>query len=282
MLHSRCTSPSRSSSGTYTFRTAAAIGQKKQIKWIYLGMAVGFIPFLILYLIPFITTGANSAYTTAAILPLAFIPLAFAVSILKYKLWDVEVVIREVLAYTVTFIFGMVAFSTVNLLLSHMIEEQLALERNFLAFASGLLIAGVLVPVKSRIENLLEMFFYGDTYRHRRAMADFAMELGRYHDLHDLIEMIRQRLSAAIHIHRTNLYLREGNRFVLYEQVASAPTTLREDMVGTIPFDRPLVLDEPQLPKHRSCAVALRPVTATCSPAASQRVWRLAVRRETK
>jgi PAS domain S-box-containing protein len=234
---------------TYTFRTAAAIGQKKQIKWIYLGMAVGFIPFLILYLIPFITTGANSAYTTAAILPLAFIPLAFAVSILKYKLWDVEVVIREVLAYTVTFIFGMVAFSTVNLLLSHMIEEQLALERNFLAFASGLLIAGVLVPVKSRIENLLEMFFYGDTYRHRRAMADFAMELGRYHDLHDLIEMIRQRLSAAIHIHRTNLYVREGNRFVLYEQVASAPTTLREDMVGTIPFDRPLVLDEPQLPE---------------------------------
>ncbi len=140
---------------TYTFRTAPAAGQRKQIKWIYLGVAVGFIPFLVLYLIPFISSGRGSAYTTVAILPLAFIPLAFAVSILRYKLWDVEVVIKEVLAYTVTFVFGMIAFSTVNVLLSHLLEERLALERNFLAFASGLLIAGVLVPVKGRIENVL-------------------------------------------------------------------------------------------------------------------------------
>jgi two-component system NtrC family sensor kinase len=234
---------------TYTFRTAQAIGQKKQIKWIYLGMAVGFIPFLILYLIPYIGTGTDSAYTTVAILPLAFIPLAFAVSILKYKLWDVEVVIKEVLAYTVTFIFGMVAFSTVNLLLSKMIEEQLALERNFLAFASGLLIAGVLIPVKSRIENLLEMFFYGETYRHRRAIADFAQELGSYHDLHDLIEMIRERLSAAIHIHRTNLYLHENERYVIYEQVSGAPMEIGENEIGEVSADRPLVLDRPGLPE---------------------------------
>ena len=65
-------------------------------------------------------------------------------SILKYKLWDVEVVIKEGLAYTVTFLFGMIAFSAVNLLLSSIIEERLVMERNFLAFASGLLIAGVL------------------------------------------------------------------------------------------------------------------------------------------
>ena len=234
---------------TYTFRTAPAIGQKKQIKWIYLGVAVGFLPFLILYLIPFISTGADSSYTTFAILPLALIPLAFAVSILKYKLWDVEVVIKEVLAYTVTFIFGIIAFSTVNLLLSNLIEEQLALERNFLAFASGLLIAGVLVPVKSRIENLLEMFFYGETYRHRRAIADFAQELGSYHDLHDLIEMIRERLSAAIHINRTNLYVREGERMVLYEQIPGAPMEFSEEDLGTLPADRPLVLDEPRLPE---------------------------------
>ena len=36
-------------------------------------------------------------------------------TILKYKLWDVEVVIKEVLAYTVTFAFGMIAFSTVRI-----------------------------------------------------------------------------------------------------------------------------------------------------------------------
>lgn len=242
---------------TYTFRTAPAAGQRKQIKWIYLGMAVGFIPFLTLYLIPFVRSGAGSSYTTLAILPLAFIPLAFAVSILRYKLWDVEVVIKEVLAYTVTFIFGMIAFTTVNLLLSNLLEERLALERNFLAFASGLLIAGVLVPVKGKIETLFEMILYRDTYRHRRAMAEFARELSTFHDLHELIDSIRERLGAAIRIEQMNLYVREGETLVLYHPQTPIPATARESDFGTFPAGRPLMLDIPRLPEESELPLRL-------------------------
>ena len=51
------------------------------------------------------------------------------------------------------------------------------MERNFLAFSSGLLIAGVLIPVKGRIESVIEMILYRESYRHRRTMTDFAQEL---------------------------------------------------------------------------------------------------------
>ncbi|HEY0787190.1 MAG TPA: ATP-binding protein, partial [Thermoanaerobaculia bacterium] len=188
-------------------------------------------------------------YTTIAILPLAFIPLAFAVSILRYKLWDVEVVIKEVLAYTVTFVFGMIAFSTVNVLLSHLLEERLALERNFLAFASGLLIAGVLVPVKGRIESFFEMLLYRDTYRHRRAMTDFARELSTFHDLHDLIDSIRERLGAAVRLEQMNLYVRDGDALILYHPEAPVPGVIRETDLAPIPENRPLTLDAPHLPE---------------------------------
>ncbi|HVT45396.1 MAG TPA: ATP-binding protein [Thermoanaerobaculia bacterium] len=234
---------------TYTYRTAPAAGQRKQVKWIYFGMGVGFIPFLILYLIPFILRGAGSAYTTIAILPLAFIPLAFAVSILKYKLWDVEVIIKEILAYTVTFIFGMIAFTTVNLLLSKLIEERLALERNFLAFTSGLLIAVVLVPMKGRIESVLEMLLYRDTYRHRRAILDFAKELGTFHDLQELIEIIRDRLSAAVNLQQMNLYVREGSDFILYRRDGRIPSVVQRDALPDLHADRPTSLDSPRLPE---------------------------------
>lgn len=232
---------------TYTYRTAAAVGHRKQIQWIYLGMAVGFIPFLILYLIPFIRTGAGTAYTNLAILPLAFIPLAFAVSILKYKLWDVEVVIKEILAYTVTFIFGMIAFSTVNVLLSSLIAERKAMERNFLAFASGLVIAGVLVPVKGRIESLVEMFLYRETYRHRKAMLEMAQEIATFHDLNDLFDTMRDRLSAAIQLAKMNLYLRDGASLVLYTQENGVPDRVVENDFGVM-RERPILLDQPRLP----------------------------------
>ncbi|HUP64925.1 MAG TPA: ATP-binding protein [Thermoanaerobaculia bacterium] len=241
----------------YTYRTAPAAGQRKQIKWIYLGMGVGFIPFLVLYLIPFVRSGSGSGYTTIAILPLALIPLAFAVSILRYKLWDVEVVIKEVLAYTVTFIFGMIAFSTVNVFLSSLLEEHLALERNFLAFASGLLIAGVLVPVKGRIENLFEMILYRDTYRHRRAMTDFARELSTFHDLHELIESIRERLGAAIQLEQLNLYVREADSLLLFNPQQPLPRIIRESELGVLPAGRPLLLGEPRLPDDSDLSLQL-------------------------
>jgi len=242
---------------TYTYRTAVAVGQKKQIKWIYLGMAAGFIPFLALYLVPYITRGESSAYTTAAILPLALIPLAFAVSILKYKLWDVEVVIKEVVAYTVTFIFGLIAFSTINLLLSQMLEERLALERNFLAFASGLLIAGVLVPVKGRIESLLEMLLYRDTYQHRRAMAEFAKELATFNNLNDLLGIIRERLGAATTIHRLNLLVREGESLLLFNDEPGVPRRMSVEAFRKFVEAGRTQLDSPRLPDDSDAPVVL-------------------------
>jgi len=233
----------------YTYRTAAAVG-RKQIKWIYLGMALGFAPFLLVYLVPYLVMGSvKPIYTTISILPLALIPLAFAVSILKYKLWDVEVVIKEILAYSVTFIFGLIAFSTINLILSHVIEERSALERNFLAFTSGLLIAGVLIPVKGRIESVIEMFVYRDSYKHRRAITEFAQELATFHDVHELISMMRERLRDALGLQRMNLFTREGPMLVIYDPEADIPNRSPIVDFGAMPSEGPLVLTDPRLPE---------------------------------
>src|SRR5438067_1105714 len=233
----------------YTYRTAAAVG-KKQIKWIYLGMALGFVPFMLIYIVLYLVSGSvKPIYATISILPLALIPLAFAVSILKYKLWDVEVVIKEILAYSVTFIFGMIAFSTINLILSHVIEDRSALDRNFLAFTSGLLIAGVLIPVKGRIESVIEMFVYRDSYKHRRAIAEFAQELATFHDVHELISMMRERLRDALGLQRMNLFTREGASLVIYDAQPEIPRRATIVEFGAMPAEGPLVLTDPRLPE---------------------------------
>jgi two-component system NtrC family sensor kinase len=241
----------------YTYRTAAPVG-RKQIKWIYLGMILGFLPFLAVYIVPYLAFGSvKPIYSTISILPLALIPLAFAVSILKYKLWDVEVVIKEILAYSVTFIFGMIAFSTINVVLSHVIEERSVFERNFLAFTSGLLIAGVLIPVKGRVESVIERFVYRDSYKHRRAMSEFAQELATFHDVHELISMMRERLRAALGLQRMNLFTREGPSLVIYDPEANVPRRAAIVDFGTMPAEGPLMLNEPRLPEETELPMQL-------------------------
>jgi two-component system NtrC family sensor kinase len=231
----------------YTYRRAAAVG-RKQIKWIYFGVVLGFLPFVAIYIVPYLVSGhVSPLVSTISIVPLALIPLAFAVSILKYKLWDVEVVIKETLAYAVTLIFGLIAFSTINLLLSHVIEEAAAVERNFLAFSSGLLIAGVLIPVKGRVESVIERVLYRESYRHRRTMADFAQELATFHDVHELIAMMRERLRAALEIEKMNVFTREGTSLVIYEPEAELPRRASASDFS-LRGNAPLVLTEPRLP----------------------------------
>src|SRR5438270_10484295 len=142
----------------------------------------------------------------------------------------------------------MVAFSTVNMVLSHVIEEGSALERNFLAFTSGLIIAGVLIPVKGRIESVIEMLVYRESYRHRRAMAEFAQELATFHDVHELISMMRERMRAALDIEKMNLFTREGSSLVIYEEENDLPRRATIGDFGSMPTEGPLVLTEPRLP----------------------------------
>src|SRR5438270_1012087 len=142
----------------------------------------------------------------------------------------------------------MVAFSTVNMVLSHVIEEGSALERNFLAFTSGLIIAGVLIPVKGLIESVIGMLVYRESYRHRRAMAEFAQELATFHDVHELISMMRERMRAALDIEKMNLFTREGSSLVIYEEENDLPRRATIGDFGSMPANGPMVLTEPRLP----------------------------------
>src|SRR5205823_6537771 len=126
------------------------------------------------------------------------------------------------------------------------IEEGAAMERNFLAFTSGLLIAGVLLPVKGRVESMIERVLYRDSYKHRRAMTDFAQELATFNDVHELIAMMRERLRAALDIEKMNLFTREGGALLIYQPEHDVPRRAAETDFNDL--RAPLVLTDPRLP----------------------------------
>jgi two-component system NtrC family sensor kinase len=92
------------------------------------------------------------------------------------------------------------------------------------------------------------MFLYRDTYRHRKAMVEFAQELATFHDLHELIDMLGERLSVATGIDRMNLLLRDGPMLVPYEREAGLPWRVPLTDLGPVPSEGPLLLDQPRLP----------------------------------
>ena len=182
--------------------------QRRQLQWIAGGLAAGYLPFLVLYVAPWALELSWPTWTSiAAVIPLSLVPLSFVWAIFRYRLWDVEIILRQTASYAVTMVFGVVSFSLVHLGLTRGVPDESLLTRNLLTFAAGLLIAGVLVPTERGVRGGLERLQSGSAFRRRRALAGFGRELLEERDLPELSSRLIHQLREALDLERVELLL---------------------------------------------------------------------------
>lgn len=216
--------------------------QRKQTQWVAFGLAGGYLPFLLLHGIPIVAGFQGPELLRAvAVLPLAFVPLTFAYAILRYKLWDMEVIVRDTISMTMTLLLGIIGFSLVNLAINRGISQELTLARNLLSFAAGLGIAGLLVPTRAGLSAVLERMQYRGTFGKRRALSELGRELLHERDLGRLCAALLRQIEEAVELERTNLYLAQGPSLAIARWEAGMPDRIPFDAFGE-PFWRKDVL----------------------------------------
>ncbi len=183
---------------------------EKQVRWIGLGVIVGLAPFLILSALPRAFGLESPLLSSVAVVPLVFIPLAFAYAILKWRLWDVEIFVREAIGTTGAVLLGGMTFVLLNSFLDRTLVGLATAGKNVIAFASGLVLASLLVPVKKRITDVLERIQYHDTYRARRALLDIARDFGVPRPREEVVQAIVKRVEEALRVVPCSLFLFEG------------------------------------------------------------------------
>lgn len=182
--------------------------EQRQLQWIALGLGVGYVPFLLLYVAPY-TLGASlpDALTVVAVVPLAVVPLTFSWAILRYKLWDIAVVVRETASTTLTVLLAGAAFALAHLVVNRALPEDLGLMRDFLSFGSGIAIAGLLLPTRRRVGSALERLQYGRTVAKRRMLEQLGRDLLSERDLEHLCSELLTDLCDGLEIEVANIYL---------------------------------------------------------------------------
>ena len=210
-------------------RRTQAWEPRQQNGWILAGLVASYLPFLSFYLLPFsfgfhLPTWAQLAGT----LPLAFLPLAFAWAIFKYRLLDLGAILRNIAATTVTAIAGIFAFQLIQLMIEKGVGEEASVARNLLTFGAGLLVAGVLAPTRKAVSAGLERSQFRDHLGPRRLVASLGAELLHERSLEQLCDSLVDHLAEAL-IARVELYLAEGRSLV--------PTRPRPELPSTLPLD---------------------------------------------
>ena len=207
--------------------------QQRQMQWVTFGVVGGYLPFLLLHTLPFVMgLRSSELLETIAVLPLALVPLAFAWAILRYKLWDIEVIVRDTVSLTLTLLLGVIGFSLANMAIVRGVSQEVPLARNLLSFAAGLGIAGMLVPTRSRLATLLERFQYRSNFGKRQALTDLGRELLHERDLGRLCSALLRQIEEGVDLEATNLYLIQSGSLVAMRPERELPARLPVDALG--------------------------------------------------
>ena len=134
----------------------------------------------------------------AQVMALLVIPVCIYIAILRYNLYDIDVVINRTLVYgsltvtLVTLYFG-------GIVVLQRIFITLTGQKSTLAVvASTLLIAALFTPLRRRIQSFIDRRFYRRKYDARKTLEDFSAKLRKETDLaalsEDLLGVVRETM----------------------------------------------------------------------------------------
>ncbi|HXH26052.1 MAG TPA: ATP-binding protein, partial [Vicinamibacterales bacterium] len=180
---------------------------RRQLRWIAWGTALGAAPFALGYAVPYAMGVDPSLPMELSAVPLSLIPLAYASAIVRYRLMDIEVIVKRALVYASALAAIVLIYAGLLQLVQRVFLRGGAPNEWVLALLATLV--GVLLapPVKAFVQNTLDRAFYRDRYDYRRALVGFARDLNSDLDLNRLAERLVSRVVETLVVDRMALML---------------------------------------------------------------------------
>jgi len=179
--------------------------QRAQTKWVTLAIVVialgeiigqGILPALFPTLVTEPVLRLRYGMALVVFVPIfLLVPLAVAIAVLRYRLWDIDVIIRRTLIYSVLTGTLALAYFGIILVLQAIFAALTGESRNELVTViSTLAIAALFVPLRGQVQGAIDRRFYRKKYDAARTLAAFGTQA---RDVMELEQLGSQLLRAV-------------------------------------------------------------------------------------
>src|SRR5215210_4822794 len=178
-------------------------GERQQMKWITYAAAAMFTMIMLVTLVDVVAAPSPLAKVANTLTNAMFagIPVAVGIAVLKYRLYEIDLIINRTLVYgslTATLValyFGGVVFLQYIFRVLEGGESQLAV------VASTLAIAALFNPLRRRVQEFVDRRFYRRKYDAARILSAFSDRLRNETDLdalgEEVVEVVRDTVQPA-------------------------------------------------------------------------------------
>lgn len=177
--------------------------QRQQTKWVMYGFTVAIAGFLVLNslgLIALFVPSASLLVQNNALLPffiqlayyvlMLLIPISIGFAILRYRLYDIDILINRTLVYGALTVSLALVYAALIITLQFLLHGFISQTNDIVIVASTLAIAALFQPLRRRIQNSIDRRFYRRKYDSAKTLAAFSATLRDELDLNQLQEQL--------------------------------------------------------------------------------------------
>lgn len=206
----------------FRYTRVASPSQQQQTKWVVAGLMGAIVGYALyvtpLAVVPELRDPENASYWVFRLFGLPviaagmmLIPVTLGVSIMRYRLWEIDVLINRSLVYGgLTALLLLVYFACIASL-QQSFHWFLGHDSTLALAVSTLGIAVLFQPLRAKLQATVDRTFYPDKIDHQRAFAEFGHEVRLIIDLGELLHAIVERVTELLHIRRGVVFLRQGD-----------------------------------------------------------------------
>jgi hypothetical protein len=204
----------------YRYRHAGAL-ERQQVKWVVLALVLMAVSFTFISMLQNFTglgdpqksglTGAliyEMIFSAIGYLALMAVPISIVLAVLRYRLWDIDVIIRKTLVYAaLTVTLAAVYFGMVTLLQA--LFTGISNQNSTISIViSTLVIAALVAPLQRRIQNDIDRRFFRKKYDAQKTLEAFSTQVRGDVELEQLTAHLLAVVEETLQPETVTLWLR--------------------------------------------------------------------------
>ena len=199
----------------HSWWTAHDYAERTEIRWVAFGVIVTSLGFLIAGTLASLGMLGTNPFVDFVFwqAPVLALPVSLAIAISRYHLWDLDIIIRRTLIYAVLTATLLVIYYVSVIVLQQVVSALSGQQHSeVVTVLSTLVIAAVFVPVRARVQSIIDQRFYRRRYDAAQIMAAFSESARDEVDLHRLQQHLLRAVVDSMEPASVSLWLKEPGR----------------------------------------------------------------------
>ncbi|HEY0143297.1 MAG TPA: SpoIIE family protein phosphatase [Thermoanaerobaculia bacterium] len=251
----------------------ANVEEKRQVQWPLWGLFIA-VSTRFICLVTGFTLGVSMSYhhipvtawrwlfQTLDVVPLALsvlVPISFGVAILKYRLMNIDLIIRRTVVYAILSGAIIVLYLVLVGGLGTLLVNVAGMQNQTMVIASTLVVALLFVPLRTKLQTLVDRNLFRHKYDYPQALRTISADALTTNDLGEFLASAAEKIQQALQNRAVVIFLERHD-----ELVATAKVGVSDAVLGSLRVPATFVgaLDRPFDPRRRTvgddAATALR------------------------